>query len=451
MVTQNALINNVDYTNNRFDIDSNDTILSLTQIYHDLVLFDIFGALTCGASIVIPEDKKRKDPQHWLGLIEQYKVSIWNTVPTMMEMLLKFSDTNLTQNTQALSSLRLSILGGDWIPLTIVPLLKKLNEKTRLVSIGGPTETTVWNIMYEVEEFDSNWRSIPYGKPINNTKYFILNELLEECSAGITGELYVSGVSLAAGYINDPKKTQEVFIAHPKTKERMYKTGDLGRLLPNGLIEFMGRSDNQVQISGYRIELSEVESAALKQKEVEKAQALLIKDINTPYIALVYSCNDKHITEEKLKEKLKKSLPTEMIPRKLLKIEQFPLTANAKINRNALKQLLIKKSIPSKQTQKVLKNEIQKSLVKLWQKYLGRENIGLYENFFEAGGNSLVATELFISIRKKFPVVDSVVLLYEHTSIYELSQFIEKQASSKKEIKTNKRGLQRRKRLLAKN
>ncbi|ADG93862.1 amino acid adenylation domain protein [Arcobacter nitrofigilis DSM 7299] len=451
MVTQKALINNINYTNNRFKVDTNDAILSLTPIYHDLVLFDIFGALTAGASIVIPEEEKRKDPEHWLALIKQYRVSIWNSVPTMMEMLIKFSSTNQIQNKQLLSSLRLCILGGDWIPLTIPPGLKELNTKTTLVSIGGPTETTVWNIMYEIKEFDTNWKSIPYGKPITNTTYYILNDLLEECPIGVTGELYVSGISLAAGYINDLEKTQEVFINHPKTKERMYKTGDLGKLLSNGLIEFMGRSDNQVQISGYRIELSEIESLAHKQIEINRAQALLIKDNNTPHIALVYSCNDGDISENKLKEQLKASLPQEIIPKKLLKIKQFPLTVNGKIDRNALIQLLNTKNEQHVHTKRIVENEIQKHLMSLWQKHLQRENIGLYENFFEAGGNSLLATELFIQIRQEFPIINSVVLLYEHTSIYELSQFIEKQTTVKNVAKKNTRGLQRRKRLLAKN
>ncbi len=448
MVTQKGLINSIVYTNNRFNINSFDTIFSLTPMHHDMALYDIFGALILGASIVIPEDKKRKDPHHWLDLINNYKVSIWNSVPTMMEMLLKFINKNQLENEQVLESLRLCFLGGDWISLTILPQLKKINKKTKLISVGGPTETTLWNIMYEVEEIDLKWCSIPYGKPIANTKYYILNNLLEECPVGVTGELYVSGVGLSIGYINDLEQTQKVFICHPKTKERMFKTGDLGKLLSSGVIEFMGRSDNQVQISGYRIELSELESLALKQKGIEKAQSLLIEEDTISYLALVYSCNEIDVQENKLKEQLKAFLPFEMIPKKLLKIKKFPLTANGKVDKNALKQLVIHKSCSSLNTQNILENEIQKSLMQLWQKYLKRNNINLDENFFEAGGNSLLATELFLAIREKYPIIDSVVLLYEHTSIYELSQFIEKQTISNKKI--NKRGLQRRKRLLAK-
>ncbi|RXJ94833.1 hypothetical protein CRV00_05740 [Malaciobacter molluscorum] len=451
MIKQEGLVNSIVYTKSRFSIDKNDSFLTLTPLHHDMAFFDIFTALSSGASIVVPEDKKRKDPVHWLNLINDHNVSIWNSVPAMMEMLLKYTSTNEEESKNLLSSLRLSFLGGDWISLKIPTNLKKLNEKTTLVSVGGPTETTLWNIMYEIKEFNTNWRSVPYGKPIANTKYFILNNLLEECPAGITGELYVSGVGLAAGYINDLEKTQEVFITNPKTKERMYKTGDLGRILPSGEIEFMGRSDSQIQISGYRIELSELESLALKQKEIEKVQIFYIKDDKAPYIALVYTCNDKDITEEQLKKQLKESLPVEMIPKKLLKIESFPLTANGKIDRKALKQLVSNKNEHLKSIQNILENEVQKNLMKLWQKYLEREDIGLYENFFEAGGNSLLATELFIVMRERYPIIDSVVLLYEHTSIYELAQFIEKESTVNKEVKTNKRGLQRRKKLLAKN
>jgi acyl-coenzyme A synthetase/AMP-(fatty) acid ligase len=367
-----------------------------------------------------------------------------------MEMLLKFAQSNIVNAHTSLSSLKWCFLGGDWISTAIPKALKQLNETATLVSVGGPTETTLWNIMYEVEAFDDSYRSIPYGRPIINTTYFILNELLEECPVGVIGEMYVSGVGVAKGYINDEKRTQEAFILYPKSKKRMYKTGDLGRVLPNGQIEFIGRSDTQIQISGYRIELSEIESLTLKQTGVNKALALHIKEASSPYIALVYSTQTP-VNQDELKQTLKQALPNEMVPKKLLEIEQFPLTANGKVDRNVLEQRITDQKERKILLPKIQGNEIQKTLLQLWQTRLERDDIGLYENFFEAGGNSLLATELFIAMREKFPSINSVVLLYEYTTVYELSEYIEQQTSKTTEVKTNKRGLMRRKRLLAKN
>ena len=165
-------------------------------------------------------------------------------------------------------ALRLALLSGDWIPVALPGRLMALLPQLQVISLGGPTETTIWDICYPIKAVDPTWRSIPYGQPMANAHYHVLNEALEPCPVWVPGHLYSGGVGLARGYWRDEEKTRASFINHPRSGERLYRTGDMGRYLPNGKIEFLGREDFQVKIRGYRIELGEVEAALLQHPRV---------------------------------------------------------------------------------------------------------------------------------------------------------------------------------------
>lgn len=256
MIAHRGLVNAVVETNRHFHVTAKDRILALTALHHDMSAYDIFGTLAAGGTIVLPDSEKRRDPEHWLQLMRQHQVTIWNSVPSMMEMLL----TYVIECGQSITeTLRLAFLGGDWISVTLPDRLRSLAKQVQLVSVGGPTETTLWNIWYPVETVDPQWRSIPYGRPIAHTRYYILNDFLEHCPNWVPGQMYCTGVGLAHGYLYDEERTRESFFDHPLTGERLYRTGDYGRYLPNGVIEFLGRKDFQVKIQGQRIEIGEIE------------------------------------------------------------------------------------------------------------------------------------------------------------------------------------------------
>ncbi|MCX5412438.1 non-ribosomal peptide synthetase [Streptomyces sp. NBC_00059] len=267
MVNHRALVNCLTETAETFRITAADRALAVAALHHDLSVFDLFGVLGAGGTLVVPAAAERRDPAHWAELVVTHGVTVWNSVPAMMEMLLE----SVAGRTGPLASLRLAFLGGDWIPLTVPGRLAASAPGAELVSVGGPTETTLWSIWYRVGAVDPGWRSIPYGAPIANVTYHLLDERLRECPDWVTGEMYVSGVSLADGYWRDPERTDAVFIGHPDTGERMYRTGDLGRWRPDGTIEFMGRADFQVKIHGQRIELGEIETALLAHPDVASA------------------------------------------------------------------------------------------------------------------------------------------------------------------------------------
>jgi epothilone synthetase B len=261
MLVHGAIANAALYANRRCAIGPADRVLALTALHHDMSMFDIFGVLAAGGALVIPEAARRRDPAHWLERMRSERVTLWNSVPAMMEMLLEHgegSDEAFPQH------LRAVYLGGDWIPLTLPERLRAKVPTARLYSVGGPTETSLWNIWHEVEAVEPTWKSIPYGMPIDNARYHVLNGHLEPCPVWVTGQLHCGGLGVAPGYWRDEPRTRASFIAHPDTGERLYRTGDLGRYLPDGSIEFLGREDFQVKIRGQRIELGEIE-AALRQ------------------------------------------------------------------------------------------------------------------------------------------------------------------------------------------
>jgi amino acid adenylation domain-containing protein len=266
-IAHRGVVNAIAQTNQVFNVAECDRAIAVTALHHDMSVYDIFGILAAGGAIVIPDAAQRLDPAHWTQLMVKERVTIWNSVPPMMEMLLDYA----AGRSEVLPEcLRWAFLGGDWIPVTLPQRLRAIVKECRVVSVGGPTETTLWNIWYPVETVDPSWKSIPYGSPIANTRYYILNERLEDCPVWVAGEMCCAGVGLTKGYWRNEEKTRASFLTHPVTGDRLYRTGDLGRFLPDGNIEFLGREDFRLKIRGFRIEAGEIE-AALNEHPAVKA------------------------------------------------------------------------------------------------------------------------------------------------------------------------------------
>jgi amino acid adenylation domain-containing protein len=272
-IAQRGLVNAIAYTNQRFEVGPQDRVLALTALHHDMSAYDIFGILAAGGTIVMPNAVAARDPAHWSELMLREQVTIWNSVPQMLEMLLEHAAGRAELLPQ---SLRMAFLGGDWISTTLPDRLHALVPSAQLVSVGGPTETTLWNICYPVVQGSPDGQSIPYGRPIANTRYYIMNEALGMCPVWVAGQMYCGGVGLAHGYWRDEEKTRASFITHPRTGERLYRTGDLGRYRPDGMIEFLGREDFQVKVQGHRIELGEIESVLAQHPEVRTSVVTIV-------------------------------------------------------------------------------------------------------------------------------------------------------------------------------
>lgn len=279
MLTHRGVVNALVDTLATFAIGSEDRVLALTTLHHDMAVFDLFGVLAAGGALVMPDEGSRRDPARWAALMVAERVTLWNSVPAMMEMLLDhWEQTGDGGAWPPCADLRLVFLGGDWISLSIPPRLAAAAPGAQLVSVGGPTETTLWNIWYPVTRFDPAWKSVPYGRPIANTHYYIVDEALADRPVWVPGEIYCGGAGVAHGYWRDAEKSAARFIEHPVTGERLYRTGDLGRFLPDGVIEFLGRADFQIKLRGHRIEPGEVEAALVQHPAVAAAVVTVAGD-----------------------------------------------------------------------------------------------------------------------------------------------------------------------------
>ncbi|MEM1254706.1 MAG: amino acid adenylation domain-containing protein [Cyanobacteria bacterium P01_H01_bin.21] len=271
MIDHQGAMNTIQDINQRFAVGPQDRVFALSSLSFDLSVYDIFGTLSAGGTIVMPPASAAKDPAVWSQVLEREQVTLWNSVPALMQMLVTYAAhrPNIVP-----TSLRLALLSGDWLPLSLPDQIRDLLPDIQVVSLGGATEASIWSIFYPIKEIDPTWTSIPYGSPLANQQFYVLDEHLENCPIWVPGQLYIGGIGLAKGYWSDAAKTEASFITHPRTGKALYRTGDLGRYRADGEIEFLGREDTQVKVGGYRIELGEVEAALDQHPQIAQSVVL---------------------------------------------------------------------------------------------------------------------------------------------------------------------------------
>ena len=228
------------------------------------------------------------------------------------------------------------MLSGDWIATSLPERIRAAVPEARLFSLGGATEASIWSIIHPVEEVDPELPSIPYGKPMVNQRFYVLDEAMEPCPTWVPGDLYIGGVGLALGYWRDEALTNGSFVENPWTKERLYRTGDVGRYLSDGNIQFLGREDSQVKIQGYRVELGEIETALASHPDVRAAVVTAVGKAPGPRRLVGHVAGPADLSGEELREFLRRKLPPYMVPSSLTVLEELPLTPNGKVDRRAL-------------------------------------------------------------------------------------------------------------------
>lgn len=266
-MTHDAVVNTIDAVNRQQGLGPGDRTIMLSNLTFDLSVFDIFGMLRCGGAVVVPGEADHRNPAAWAELIDRHQVTVWNSVPMFMSMMV----LHLSSHPQRFPSLRRVLLSGDWIPLDLPGDILRHFPAAWVTSLGGATEAAIWSNSFRVHDIDPAWNSIPYGKPLPNQRFRILDELGDDVPDGVAGDLHIAGRGLALGYLNAPEETARAFFVHPRTGERLYRTGDRARYLPDGNVEFLGRADNQVKVGGHRIELGEIESALAGLGQVSAA------------------------------------------------------------------------------------------------------------------------------------------------------------------------------------
>jgi amino acid adenylation domain-containing protein len=423
MIAHAALRNLVEFMNREFEIGPADRVLSVASFCFDLSVYDILGVLAAGGVVHLASRDELADPAALVSILHGEPITIWNSAPAALEQILPFLPSGASFD----AALRLCFLSGDWIPIKSPDDLRSRFPGVEVVALGGATEATIWSNLYRVREVSPHWSSIPYGKPISGARYYVLDKELRPCPIGVPGDLYIAGECLALGYLAEPELTAKAFVADPfsaRSDERMYRTGDRARYFVDGNIEFLGRIDHQVKIRGFRVELGEIESAIRQHPAVRDVVVIMRKDPVTGDCLIAYVvAEDQDLTRDDLQAHLKARLPAYMIPSDHVLLDTLPMTQNGKVDRKNLPAPDRAGSATS--TYVPPRTETEAILAEIWAGLFGRERIGVDEDFFVIGGNSMLAAQMVAQVRKRFGVPLSLRAMFSATNIGALAQVVE--------------------------
>ena len=292
--------------------------------------------LAAGASVRLASAAELAEPAELVDALEQEDITIWDSAPAALAMLMPFVQARAPAGRD---TLRLVLLSGDWIPVPLPDQIRDAFPGAEVVALGGATECTVWSNRHRVGEVDPDWPSIPYGRPMQNARYYVLDEDLRPCPIGGEGDLYIAGQCVALGYAKAPRLTAARFLADPwagQSGERMYRTGDRARWLPSGDLEFLGRLDDQVKVRGYRVELGEVQSAFLQCPGVRAAAVVAPAGPGGRTLAAFYVPTAEPVPKAEIVSALRAVLPSHMVPGRIVALGELPLTDTGKVDRAAL-------------------------------------------------------------------------------------------------------------------
>ncbi|QKW23635.1 amino acid adenylation domain-containing protein [Kitasatospora sp. NA04385] len=418
-IPHSGLLNTVQDMVERFGVGPGDRLLSLSELHFDLSAFDLFGALHAGAAVVVPPCGPRPDPELWARWVADSGATVWNTVPALLEMLL---DHLGERAADVLGGLRLILLSGDWIPLGLPDRIRAACPGARLVALGGATEASIWSNYHVVEDLDPSWKSVPYGRPLANQRYHVLDAGLADVPHWVPGELYIAGDGLAAAYYGQPELTAERFPRHPRTGERLYRTGDHARYRPDGTLEFLGRVDSQAKVRGYRVDLLEVEQQLAAQPGVRAAACTVTgTGADSRLTAFVVPAEDGPAPDPAaLRAGLAAVLPGYAVPGAFHRVPALPLTANGKRDARALLALAAEASRASEASEtggaptgRPPRTDRERALARLWEQVCGTTVRSVDDDFFASGGSSVTAVRLLRLIGEEFGVRLPLSSLFE--------------------------------------
>ena len=413
-----------------FPLNEASVVLSTGSVSFDATVFEFFGTLLNGARFIFTNQNNLLELSELVNITKTNKVnSIFMTTSWFNEVLV--NNITFFENISQL------MVGGDVVSPTHILKVIETYPDIKIANVYGPTENTTFSTTFDIK--DKKLTNIPIGKPIPNTQAYILDEALQLLPIGVTGKLYLAGGGLARGYLNKAELTAEKFIPHPFIAgERMYDTGDLGRWLPDGNIEFVGRKDHQVKIRGFRIELGEIENSISQYSEDLQQVVVLAKAVNDEKVLIAYFTSSEGIDKSELRSFLQGKLPDYMVPSFYVELDELPVTPNGKIDRKALPGVDGKDLIRNEYV--APRNETEEKLAAIWQEVLGVERVGVTDNFFELGGHSLKAVKLLNEVEKIFQFRMPVSEFFANPNIESFSSVINmlKSNSSNKNRKSIK-------------
>ncbi len=403
--------------------------LLLSSIAFDSSKAGIFWTLCTGGKLVITEKRIEQDIAHIAALIAKHNISHSLMLPSLYGLILEHS------NLDNLSTLKVIIIAGEACLPAVCTMHFNTLPNVLLYNEYGPTEATVWCTAHQIKKTDLSG-SIPIGKPVAGAKILILNDQMKMVPSGAIGEIYIGGDGLSQAYINRPELSQKVFVINPyATEENLYKTGDLGKYRKDGSIEFLGRSDQQIKIRGFRVELEEIQKTIVSYPGIDAAIVLVeINSSNSAAKRLVayITCPDKMLEVTPIKMFLKSLVPDYMIPSSIIKIEKIPYLPNGKIDKVALGK---NQKVPQNKSLQIDQrpvSDLEKKLTLIWEEVLSINPIGIRDNFFEIGGDSILSIQI-IAKSRKLGIILKPNQIFESQTIAELALFAETEVAQKKD------------------
>ncbi|TDC97700.1 non-ribosomal peptide synthetase, partial [Actinomadura sp. 7K507] len=399
-VSHGAAMNTIGDLVERFGIGPRDVTFGISALDFDLSVFDLFAPWSAGGAVVLPGEGERRDAARWGDLVRRWSVTVLNCVPSVLEMLLRSGPvpcggtTPHTPRKGPWESLRLVLLGGDWVGTHLPALLEERAPGCRFVALGGTTETAIHSTVQEVAgEVPSDWHAVPYGVPLRGVACRVVDELGRDRPDWVAGELWIGGGGVADGYTGDPGRTADRFVVRDGT--RWYRTGDLARYRPDGTLEFLGRRDHQVKVRGFRIELGEVEAALREHPAVGRSVALLADGRLAAAVAA-----PPDLDRDAVLARVRDLLPPHMVPELLVRVDELPLTANGKVDRRALTALAAAEAGEAADRYVEPKSSLEGVMARIVAEVLGRERVGADADFFSLGGDSVLATSVIARLRE---------------------------------------------------
>ena len=429
VITHEGAMNTIDDMNNRFGVTANDAVLGLSQLNFDLSVYDIFGVLGIGGTVYYPPSAQYMNPEYWESLILEKNITVWNSVPALMKMLLNYEESKTNAKPLPFKN---AFLSGDWIPLDMPDLIQKHAPNCEVICLGGATEASIWS-NYHRHDKNDGLKILPYGKPLANQTMHILDENLQDCPIMVSGQIALGGNGVALGYYLDAERTSAQFVNLPSTGEHVYLTGDLGRYLPGGEIEFLGRKDNQVKIRGHRIELGEIENVFKEHPQIADAAAVVNaskSEINVMLELSDFSIDKQKLTEE-LNDYMERFLLNYMHPSHIEMVEKMPLSANGKIDRKAIQSFFESQKTEAKKNKKTCnaqESELETRIRELWSKTLNEPNLDSESNFYDYGADSLlmaqVATSIKNDLKQDKPFDALLKQMLDHPTVRETVEYL---------------------------
>ncbi|MGW1060507.1 non-ribosomal peptide synthetase [Micromonospora rubida] len=395
-------VNNFTDFNTRFAVGPGDALLAVSSPSFDMSVYDLLGTVGAGGTTVLPTPEEIRQPAAWARLVRDHRVTVWHSAPALLDLLLE----HLERHGEAVPTVRLALLGGDWIPVGQPARLRAVAPQVRFIALGGATEASMDSIIYEVDEVDPAWTSIPYGRPMANQRAYVLDRSGHPQPVGVPGELHLAGAGLARGYLDRPELTAEKFVERDLPggrRERLYRTGDLARYRRDGVIELLGRMDFQVKIHGLRIEAGEIESALRGFPEVTEAVVVARGTPGHTTLAAFLTAAGP-VDTERLRAALGEKLPAHMVPAVLVVLDAFPTTPNGKVDRKALAAQEVGGS--GSGTGEAPRDECERRIAGVWRDVLGVDEVTIDDSFFALGGDSFAAVRTMVALDNPVPVVE---------------------------------------------